>query len=255
VRTTLALLAALLIPALCGGANAQSAPDADVCKNNPTSLQCLTYSGAKSISKSQSGIVGSTLQERTDGAPPKYAVFIHASPAQSRLAGSVKQALSAKGYIVRGIDDDQDLMGGPAVDYFREEDRTGAADVAEITNKLLPKELAKLEPRRQRVSNPPGFIGLWLPTLWLSAPPNEGWCAQQIDPVESGSGKRYLVRCYETQAICEDARGLGGFGKSECVLVKELTKTDWKPQAGGRKGSWYSSSPTQFGPPFPAVKN
>jgi hypothetical protein len=159
VRATLFLLAALVSSAVAGPAAAQAIPKD--CDKNPTSLECLSYSGTTSSSKSQSGNVGGALQERSGSAPPKYVVFIHAGKARQDLAKNVEQALSAKGYIVRGIDDDQD-PGEPRVDYFRDDDLSGAKEIAGAVNALAPA--AKLEPHRSKAANPPGFIGLWLGT-------------------------------------------------------------------------------------------
>jgi hypothetical protein len=158
VRAALFLLAALVSSAVAGLVLAQAVPKD--CDKNPTSLECLSYSGTKSSSKSQSGNVGGALQERSGGTPQKYVVFIHAGKSRQDLARTVEQALTAKGYLVRGIDDDPD-PGKPRVDYFRDDDLSGAGEIAGIVNSIAPAD-AKPEPHRSKASNPPGFIGLWL---------------------------------------------------------------------------------------------
>lgn len=57
----------------------------------------------------------------------------------------------------------EDAAKSRLVDYFREEDRQGAQAIADLINEMLPPGLSKLAPRLQLVSNPPGFIGVWLP--------------------------------------------------------------------------------------------
>lgn len=162
MRAALFLLAALAFSALASPVAAQAIPKD--CDKNSTKLECLIYSGTTSGSKSQSGNVGGALQERSGGAPQKYVVFIHVSKARQDLAKNVEQALTAKGYIVRGTDDDRNPAGKVKVDYFRDEDESGATDIAKTASEFLPKDGPKVEVHRSTVSNPPGFIGLWLPS-------------------------------------------------------------------------------------------
>ena len=238
-----------LLPAMlfADPAMAQSAPTD--CKPDDTRLQCIILRGTKSDARSQSGI-GGDASGGTVRKPSNYSIFIHARKDQSDLIAKVKAELEKQGYVVRGVDSDQDLVGGPAVDYFRDEDRPGAAAIAAITNEQLPQELKRLELRRQRVANPSGFIGLWLPTVWWSSEPDEGWCVQQT--VQREQQTSYLVRCYESEAMCREGRGNGQPQQSLCTKVSNLKATNWNPKPGGRLNSWYSFSEKAWAAPFPA---
>ena len=72
--------------------------------------------------------------------------------------------LAYEGYRVRGINNQEDTIGGPAIDYFDEQSVEAAQIVAGIVNDALKKggQRGDLKPRRQRVKNPQGFIGVWL---------------------------------------------------------------------------------------------
>lgn len=111
------------------------------------------------------------------GAPPsgtrdksQFVVFIHAGP-QSPDDKETKQiavALFQKGYLVRAPDNQRDKVGGPGVDYFDDSARDMAQDVADTVNETFEKlgvqvaDDKKLKPRRQRVKNPPTYLGVWL---------------------------------------------------------------------------------------------
>jgi hypothetical protein len=95
----------------------------------------------------------------------RYIVFLHTGgdpPVERISTEKLVRALQARGFTVGRGDDKQDSKG-PGVDYFRKEDRPGAEDVADIVNGVLPPSLKRLEPRLQtHVSNPLGFLGVWL---------------------------------------------------------------------------------------------
>ena len=101
----------------------------------------------------------------------KFVLFVHTGPrAPDDLA--VKQiaaALSRKGYLVRAPDNQQDIVGGPGVDYFDPAAAQTAEEVAGTVNEMLqkvappPDDSKKLKPRLQRgTKNPPGYLGVWL---------------------------------------------------------------------------------------------
>lgn len=101
--------------------------------------------------------------------PPKdakrFVLFIHAgskTPMDESLTNKIALTLAARGYIVRSPEKDRDQVGGPGVDYFIEDDLPAANDIAAVVNDQLPTGAKKLQPRRQRVSNKPGYIGVWL---------------------------------------------------------------------------------------------
>jgi hypothetical protein len=92
----------------------------------------------------------------------RYVVFLHRGGGPPGPAEEVAKALRARGYVVRGVDDKLDAAGGPGVDYFSDQDRPGAAEVADIANAALPPGRKRLAPRFQKISNPSGFLGVWL---------------------------------------------------------------------------------------------
>jgi hypothetical protein len=65
------------------------------------------------------------------------------------------------GYSVRKPDNDRDEVGGPGVDYFDDNASGVAQTIADIVNDAMP-DRKKIAPRRQRVKNPPYYIGIWL---------------------------------------------------------------------------------------------
>ncbi len=97
-----------------------------------------------------------------------YVLFIHAGPKKSddpevrNLALKLAQAR----YLVREPDNDQDVVSGPGVDYFSDQAKETAQDVAKIVNDFLgplgQSETKKLKPRLQSVKNPPTYLGIWL---------------------------------------------------------------------------------------------
>lgn len=117
-------------------------------------------------------VVSTPLQaQKVD--PAKFIIFIHAGPFLKDGEAAVKQiagALFNKGYVVRSPDNDQDDAGGPGVDYFDDNARDAAQDVADTVNELmtriaLPKTGVagkKLMPRRQRTKTPANYLGVWL---------------------------------------------------------------------------------------------
>jgi hypothetical protein len=101
---------------------------------------------------------------------PRHVVFMHTGPKQTSDPGvrALAGALVRKGYLVRAPDDQQDLVGGPGVDYFADEDAGAARELADTVNaamadpKLYGDDPKPLKPRRQRVRQPQGHLGLWL---------------------------------------------------------------------------------------------
>ena len=148
---------------------AQSSEDpVAYCKSHADEPKCVEFMGAQSPFYSRSGNVGAAHQ--SGGAPENshFVLFLHAGggpPGSAKqLTNTVADALQAHGYVVRGVDDKLDAVGGPGVDYFYDQDRRGAADVADIVSAALLPVLPKkrLEPRFQSVKNPMGFLGVWL---------------------------------------------------------------------------------------------
>jgi len=167
MKTLPLILSSLIALFFHGLAHAQDTPPAD-CDRASNRLDCVIYYGTLSKSQSGPGVVGGVQTGAPDGNAQRFVVFLHASKDQAAVVDRVKAAFAAKKYHLRGVDE-QGVVGGAAVDYFREEDRQGAQTIADIVNEVLPPNLSKLAPRLQVVSNPPGFIGVWLPT------PVTGW--------------------------------------------------------------------------------
>jgi hypothetical protein len=106
---------------------------------------------------------------QTVGSPPedanRYQLFIHdgsTKSGRSSLTNQIAFSLAKRGYKVRSPDNDRDETGGPGVDYFNSDDLRIARDIADVVNSQLPSDAKKLVPRRQNVSNRPGYIGVWL---------------------------------------------------------------------------------------------
>jgi hypothetical protein len=95
-----------------------------------------------------------------------YILFLHAgAPPDVHDTDSlllvILQGLVKAGYSVRKPDNERDVLGGPGVDYFNDNDLAAAQAVANIVNDAMPNQ-KKLAPRRQRVNNPPRYLGVWL---------------------------------------------------------------------------------------------
>jgi hypothetical protein len=99
-----------------------------------------------------------------------YVLFIHSGPkpADDIIVKRLAVTLAKQGYSVREPEDDQDKVGGPGVDYFADQAKAKAQDVADKVNEFLaqngqPADAAKkLQPRRQSGKSPPNYLGVWL---------------------------------------------------------------------------------------------
>jgi hypothetical protein len=91
-------------------------------------------------------------------------VFIHThgQPVDSDKVVPVLKALLQAGFSVRKPDTDGDLVGGPGVDYFSEDDQPAAEEIADVVNKARPDDAPKLKPRRETSKHPPHYFGVWL---------------------------------------------------------------------------------------------
>src|SRR4051794_2355374 len=102
------------------------------------------------------------------GNPFKYVIFIHCGPrkAEDPAITELVVLLAKQGYSVREPESDQDLGGGPGVDYFDDQSRERAEEIATTVNeylaKLTPKPTGKLVARKQNVKNSPTYLGVWL---------------------------------------------------------------------------------------------
>jgi len=148
------------------------------CLQSPSDPKCLKFLGANPAFSSHSGNVGGTgyggqqpAQQqpinRTEspteyGIPTFYALFVHYG-SQSPVNADVSQLISRLrnvGFRVLGTDRERDVQGGPGVDFFRDEDEAAAKKIAELVNDW--RGTPTIKARRQKVKNPPGFIGVWL---------------------------------------------------------------------------------------------
>src|SRR5271166_4926036 len=78
-------------------------------------------------------------------------VFIHTAgqPIDGDAVVAVLKALLQAGYSLRKPDTDGDVVGGPGVDYFYDDDLPAAQSIADIVNRTRPDTARKLTPRRQ----------------------------------------------------------------------------------------------------------
>ena len=97
-----------------------------------------------------------------------YVVFIHSGPKQSDdpVVKRLAVMLAKQGYSVREPENDQDKVGGPGVDYFADQAKAKAQDVADAVNGYLgplgQDVSKKLQPRKQSGKSPPNYLGVWL---------------------------------------------------------------------------------------------
>ena len=114
-------------------------------------------------------------QAQAPPAPPSAAgtpdvLFIHSGPksADDIIVKRLAVTLAKQGYSVREPEDDQDKVGGPGVDYFADQAKEKAQDVADKVNEFLaqngqPADAGKkLQPRKQSGKSPPNYLGVWL---------------------------------------------------------------------------------------------
>jgi hypothetical protein len=112
-------------------------------------------------------------QARSQAAPPMpastpYVVFIHSGPKQSDdpVVKRLAVMLAKQGYSVREPENDQDKVGGPGVDYFADQAKAKAQELADAVNGYLgplgQDASKKLQPRKQSGKSPPNYLGIWL---------------------------------------------------------------------------------------------
>src|SRR3954453_2684315 len=99
-----------------------------------------------------------------------YVLFIHSGPKSSDDAVVKRLAvtLAKQGYSVREPEGDQDKVGGPGVDYFADQAKDKAQDVADKVNEFFaengapPAPAKNLKPRKQSGKIQPNYLGVWL---------------------------------------------------------------------------------------------
>jgi hypothetical protein len=112
-------------------------------------------------------------QARAQAGPPvpadtPYVVFIHSGPKQSDdiVVKRLAVMLAKQGYSVREPENDQDKVGGPGVDYFADQAKAKAQELADAVNDYLgplgQDASKKLQPRKQSGKSPPNYLGIWL---------------------------------------------------------------------------------------------
>jgi hypothetical protein len=113
-------------------------------------------------------------QAQAPPAPPgaadtPYVLFIHSGPknADDIIVKRLAVTLAKQGYSVREPENDQDKVGGPGVDYFADQAKAKAQDVADKVNEFLAQNgpvdpAKKLQPRKQSGKSPPNYLGVWL---------------------------------------------------------------------------------------------
>jgi hypothetical protein len=107
-------------------------------------------------------------QNAPPGGGTQYVVFIHSGPKQSDdpVVKRLAVMLAKQGYSVREPEEDQDKVGGPGVDYFGDQAKGKAQELADAVNGYLgplgQDAAKKLQPRKQSGKNPPNYLGVWL---------------------------------------------------------------------------------------------
>ncbi|SEN20640.1 hypothetical protein SAMN05443254_106478 [Bradyrhizobium sp. OK095] len=106
---------------------------------------------------------GGLKQDNND--PKRFRLYLHTAKQPEDVVNKVKEALIKAGYAVQGSEPDADAEGGAGIDYFSEGDSIGAANVAKIVSSTFggPEQRSVVPPRRQKVYNPIGVLGIWLP--------------------------------------------------------------------------------------------
>lgn len=106
----------------------------------------------------------SVKQDNND--PKRFRLYLHTAKQSDDVVSKVKEALIKAGYTIQGSEPDVDTVGGAGVDYFSEGDSVGAANVAKIVSGAFggsEQRQPVVPPRRQKVYNPIGVLGVWLP--------------------------------------------------------------------------------------------
>src|SRR3954447_13414689 len=94
-----------------------------------------------------------------------YVVFMHSGPKQSDdpVVKKLAVMLARQGYSVREPEEDQDKVGGPGVDYFGDQAKAKAQELADTINGYLgplgQDPAKKLQPRKQSGKSPPNYLG------------------------------------------------------------------------------------------------
>lgn len=110
---------------------------------------------------------------QAQNAPPgpagtPYVVFMHSGPKppDDPVVKRLAVTLARQGYSVREPEEDQDKVGGPGVDYFADQAKGKAQELADTVNGYLgplgQDPGKKLQPRKQSGKNPPNYLGVWL---------------------------------------------------------------------------------------------
>jgi hypothetical protein len=251
----------LLASCWLAGAWAEDAVDpAKICGADPKDPRCVGYIGSTSGFISGAGNTGGTKSGSAVKDNARYVIFLHAGGGAKEAAEKLKEALTTRGFTIGGVDDKQDLVGGAGVDYFSEQDRVAAGDVADSANAALPPAQAHVMPRFQKIQNPLGFLGVWLynsatklaPANWAAAKPAAAWCYQE-QKLSPKPGQNFFVACHYDQEHCERARGTNNPTPGTSCAFIDLSQADWSPKAGGIFDSWYQYSDHAFGAPFPQI--
>ena len=106
----------------------------------------------------------SAKQDTND--PKRFRLYLHTAKQPDDVVSKVKEALVKAGYSIQGSEPDINLEDGAGIDYFSEGDSAGAANVAGIVSGTFGGSERKqlvVPPRRKKVYNPVGVLGIWLP--------------------------------------------------------------------------------------------
>src|SRR5882672_1080575 len=80
-----------------------------------------------------------------------YVLFIHSGPksADDIIVKRLAVTLAKQGYSVREPENDQDKVGGPGVDYFADQAKAKAQDVADKVNDFFAQNGQPVDPARK----------------------------------------------------------------------------------------------------------
>ena len=230
-----------------------------ICKPILADPGCGGFLAATSGFKAHSGNL--VVAQQSPGAArdnARFIIFLHTGAGPRGPAEKLAKDLQAKSFKVGGTDVKVDSFG-VGVDYFREQDKIGAANVADIANMALPPGLKRLQPRPQKVSNPPGFLGVWLyekvtaidSAKWSSEMPKAGWCYHES--LNKPGAENFTVHCHLALERCETARSSSNQPRKTPCTFTVLSGASWTPRRAGQGATdpWVQQSDKPLGPPFP----
>ena len=152
----------LIDPSTDTGKAKVAATKAQDCFKGLSDCTSAELGSAPPLAVNTAQVPNSTKQDTND--PKRFRLYLHTAGQPEETVARVKEALAKGGYAVQGTDPQSDDQGGAGVDFFSDVDFVGGANVAKIISGIVgSKDPAKaIVPRRQKVYNPIGVLGVWL---------------------------------------------------------------------------------------------